>query len=175
MDLRRRVRDALLEYGICPGGTEFRSLNYRTGIGAGAKENPWYDFYNWSAIPVNTKGTLTTEQSNHQNQLEAKLANELMVTLFRHTTRHLEGFGQGWVSCLLHGDPSPSFIQIMDSVIRMLGVRKQHSYSPYKPIGSNSDLPKFAERYINRTSTNSHDIQQQLMRLGVADVGFKNN
>jgi Lhr-like helicase len=174
MDLRRRVRDALLEYGICPGGTEFRSLNYRTGIGAGAKLNPWFDFYNWTATPVNTKGTLTTEQSNHQNQLEAKLANELMATLFRHTTRHLEGFGQGWVSCLLQGDPSPSFIQIMDSVIRMLGVRKQHTYSPYKPIGSNSDLPKFAERYINRTSTNSHDIQQQLMRLGVADVGFNN-
>jgi len=173
-DLRRRIRDALLKYGICPGGTEFRSLNYRSGIDAGARLNPWFDFYDWTSIPVNPRGTLTTEQSNHQSQLEAKLANELMATLFRHTTRHLEGFGQGWVSCLFQADHSLSLIPITDAVIRMLGVRKQHIYSPYRPIGSNSNLPGFAERYINRTSTNSNDIQQQLIRLKVAEVGFNN-
>jgi len=170
MDLRRRIRDALLEYGICQGGTEFRSLNYSTGTGAGKNWNSWFDSYDWKTIPVKTKASLTPEQSDHQRELEAKLANELMATLFRHTTRHLEGFGQGWVSFAFQNALSTNLIQVTDAVIRMLGVRKRHKYSIFKWIGSNLELPQFSKNYIEKlTSIVSLNDVQQILQSNVGE------
>jgi len=131
------------------------------GIGSGKRLYPWFDLYNWTT-PVNTKGSLNPEQGDHQTHLEAKLANELMAALFRYTNKNLESFGQGWVSFLPQVNLSENLIQVIDAVIRMLGVRKQHTYSIFHRIGSNLSLPKFSENYINKLAGtfSIHDIQQ---------------
>ena len=164
LNLRRTVRDALLQYGICPGGTDFRALKYSVGQGSGQSWQPWFNCYNWTGNSITTIVAPTQQQSNHINRLEDMLTNELMYALFPHIARTLEGLAQGWVSYQPHGNPSPRLIEATEAVIRQLGTRKLHRYFPYFHPGNNLDLPNFARRYINRTGLAPADVQQQLIQ-----------
>ncbi|HEY9694172.1 MAG TPA: DEAD/DEAH box helicase [Oculatellaceae cyanobacterium] len=165
LDLRRAVRDKLLEYGICPGGTDFKALKYSVGQGSGQNWQPWFDCYNWTGNSITPIVAPTPQQSNHINRLEDMLTDELMYAIFPHIARTIEGLAQGWVSYQAQGNPSPRLIEATEAVIRQLGTRKLHRYFPYFRVGNNSNLPKFAERYINRTGLAPADVQQQLTQL----------
>ncbi|MEO1373222.1 MAG: DEAD/DEAH box helicase [Cyanobacteria bacterium J06635_10] len=175
LELRQKVRDTLLEYGICPGGSSLDILHYTIGQGRGRQRQPWFDCYNWTANPTTEVFPLNNEQNRHIGVMEARLTEELMYALFPHIARTLEGLGQGWVSYQSVGNPPSRVIEAVDAVIRQLGIRKLHNYSrnTYYP-GSNTDLPGFAERYIQRTGLNPQDIQQQLLQSQVG-ISSSNN
>lgn len=164
LNLRRTVRDALLQYGICPGGTDFKALKYSVGQGSGQNWQPWFDCYNWTGNSITPIVAPTQQQSNHINRLEDILADELMYAIFPHIARTLEGLAQGWVSYQPQGNPSPRLIEATEAVIRQLGTRKSYRYFPYFRLGSDSNLSKFAQRYINRTGLSLADVQQQLIQ-----------
>jgi DEAD/DEAH box helicase domain-containing protein len=172
LNLRRTVRDALLEYGICPGGSDFRALKYRVGQGSGQEWQAWFECYHWVGNSVTQIVSPTPQQSNHVTRLEDLLTAELMYALFQHIARTIEGLGQGWVSYQPQGNPTPTLIQATEAVIRQLGTRKLHRYFPYFRLGNNSDLSNFAQRYIARTGLASADIQQQLIQ---SQVGIPSN
>jgi Lhr-like helicase len=172
LDLRRTVRDKLLEYGICPGGTDFRALKYSLGQGSGQNWQHWFDCYHWGSNSVTPIVSPTPQQSNHINRLEDLLTAELMYAIFPHIARTIEGLGQGWVSYQPQGNPTPTLIQATEAVIRQLGTRKLHRYFPYFRLGNNSDLSNFAQRYIARTGLAPADIQQQLIQ---SQVGIPSN
>ncbi|QLL29539.1 DEAD/DEAH box helicase [Thermosynechococcus sichuanensis E542] len=164
LDLRRQLRDSLLEYGICPGGTDFSSLNYSVGQGSGKEWHPWFDCYSWD-IPVVPVSAITAEQKNHLDRLEAKLTDEIMYALFVHVARVLENTGQGWVSYAPADNPSNTLIEVVDAVIRQLGVRRLHRYSSYFKPGNNKSLPRYSDKYISRISdVSKSDVLEQLTK-----------
>lgn len=163
-DLIQKVRDELLKYGICPGGSSLEVLSYDVGQGRGIQKHDWFDCYNWSGNPIIPIAPLSNEQSRHIDQMEAKLTEELMYALFPHIARTLEGLGQGWVSYQQHGNPSARLIQAVDAVIRELGFRKLHNYSNntfYQ--GTDINLRGFARRYVERANLIAGDVEQQLL------------
>lgn len=163
LDLRRKLRDSLLQHGICPGGTDFSALNYSVGQNSGKEWHSWFGCYEWgtSVVPVSS---ITPEQNNHLDRLEVKLADEMMYAIFIHVARVLENIGQGWVSYSPVGNPSDVLIEMVDAVIRQLGIRRLHRYSSYFHPGDNRGLPGYSERYSNRiTSASSTDVPRQLI------------
>lgn len=173
LELRQKVRDALLECGICPGGSSFRALNYSIGQNQGQQWYSWFECYNWSGNSVTRIFPATQTQTDHATRLEDMLTAELMNPLFDHMVRTMEGFGQGWVSYQpLENTPS-KIIEATDAVIRQLGIRRRHQYSKFFYPGTDYNLPSFAQKYIESTGLKTQDIQQQLLnsQAGISASG----
>lgn len=167
LNLRDKVRDALLNYGICPGKPGFETLNYSVGQRRGRQTYPWFECYNWNANPVARVIPANQDQRHHADRLEAMLIEELMYALFPHIARTLEGLGQGLVSYEPQGNPPPSRVEATEAVIRQLGIRKLHRYFQSFSPGNDRNLSNLIRRYINRTGEQPADVEQQLMQSGV--------
>ncbi|MCT7963467.1 DEAD/DEAH box helicase [Laspinema sp. D1] len=167
LNLRDKVRDALLNYGICPGRPGFESMKYTVGRGKGKQTFSWFECYNWDANPVARVIPGSSEQRYHADLLDAMLREEVMYALFPHTARTLEGLAQGWVSYQPHGNPRPRLVEVTEAVIRQLGIQKLHRYSPYFYPGTDSNLSKWVQRYVERTGLAPADVQQQFIQSGV--------
>ncbi|MHC5771236.1 MAG: DEAD/DEAH box helicase [Nostoc sp.] len=164
LELRQKVRDALLECGICPGGSSFRALNYWVGQNQGQQKHPWFECYNWSGNSVTRIFPATQTQTDHTTQLEDMLTAELMNPLFDNMVRTMEGFGQGWVSYQPPKNTPPKIIQATDAVIRQLGIRRRHQHSTFFYPGTDNKLLRLAQNYIESTGLKPEDIQQQLLQ-----------
>lgn len=174
VDLRRKVRDALLQYGICPGGTDFSSLHYSVGQNSGKEWKPWYECYDWKES-ISLLVSPTPEQRNHVDRLEGSLTSEIMYAIFIHTVRVLEVLGQGWVTASSLGNSSVEINQVVDAVIRQLGVRRLHRYSDHVQMNSpTSDLPRFVKNYISRTGIERDTIQHLLIQSKAGIASSKN-
>jgi Lhr-like helicase len=167
LNLSHKVRDALLTYGICPGGSTFKAMNYSVGQGGGKQWLPWFDCYNWTENTVTPLVTPTEEQSDHIDRLGAKLSEALMFLLFPHIARTFEGIGQGWLSYKPQGKPSNKIIQATEAVIRQLGIRRSHIYSPFFIPGNENTLPTFAQRYMRNINLEPKAVEQQLIQSQV--------
>ena len=170
-NLLGKIKNALLEYGICPGGSSFKALNYLVGRGSGGDWQPWFNCYNWTGDLV--EQIAAKSEQDHVVLLEKMLIEELMYALFPHTARTLEGLGQGWVSYEPQGNPSPKLIEATEAAIRQLGIRKRHPYFEKFYPGNDSNLPKLAERYIKKAGLSPEDVRQQLIqsKVGIASGG----
>ncbi|MEH2078036.1 MAG: DEAD/DEAH box helicase, partial [Nostoc sp.] len=168
LELRQKVRDALLECGICPGGSSFRALNYWVGQNQGQQKHPWFECYNWSGNSVTRIFPATQTQTDHTTQLEDMLTAELMNPLFDNMVRTMEGFGQGWVSYQPPKNTPPKIIQATDAVIRQLGIRRRHQHSTFFYPGTDNKLLRLSQNYIESTGLKPEDIQQQLLQSQAA-------
>lgn len=167
LNLRDKVRDALLNYGICPGRPGFNSMQYTVGRDRGRRTFSWFECYNWNANPVARVIPGSSEQRNHADRLDAMLAEELMYALFPHIARTLEGLAQGWVSYQPHGNPSSRLIEATEAAIRQLGIRKWHRYFEFFHLGNDSNLSNLVRRYIERAGLSPADVLQQLVQSQV--------
>ncbi|OAD22931.1 DEAD/DEAH box helicase domain-containing protein, partial [Candidatus Thiomargarita nelsonii] len=167
LNLSHKVRDALLTYGICPGGSTFKAMNYSVGQGGGKQWLPWFGCYNWTEDAVTPLVTPTEEQSRHIDRLGVKLSEALMSLLFMHIARTFEGIGQGWLSYQPQGEPSDKIIQATEAVIRQLGIRRSHIYTPYFIPGNENTLPAFAQRYMMNVNLEPKAVEQQLIQSQV--------
>lgn len=168
LDLRCKLRDSLLQYGICPGGTDFTALNYSVGQSGGREWHSWFSCYDWRT-PVVPISPITPEQNNHLDRLEGKLADEMMYAIFVHVARVLENIGQGWVSYSPVDNASDVLIQVVDAVIRQLGIRRLHRYSSYFRPGTDQNLPRYSEKYSSIiTNISASDVLQQLIGSNAA-------
>ncbi|OQW92707.1 MAG: DEAD/DEAH box helicase [Thiotrichaceae bacterium IS1] len=163
LSLRHQVRDALLNLGICPGGSSFRAIKYPVGQNGGKEWREWFTCYDWTHGTCNKLVNPTTEQELHIQYLETKLMEEFMLALFRHVARTFEGVGQGWVSYLPQGSPLTKVIEATEAVIRQLGTRRSHRYSPYFRPGNISDLPAFARNYLGNAGLSPEEVSKQLL------------
>lgn len=164
LQLRDKIKEALLHYGICPGGSTFKALNYPVGQAAGKEWLPWFGCYQWGENTVTPLVAPTEEQQRHLEYLGTKLSEELMFLLFRHTARTFEGLGQGWVSYQLQGNPSTKLVQATEAVIRQLGIRRLHRYSRYFRPGNQTVLPAYARQYLDIVHISSEEVQRQLLQ-----------
>ena len=167
-DLVKKVRDDLLKYGICPGGSSQDVLKYYVGQGRAREEYLWFDCYNWTennTIPIYPA---SEEQNRHIQRMETRLTKELMSALFPHIARTLEGLGQGWVSYQPQGNPNAKLIEAVNAVIRELGIRKLHNFSSNSfYLGNDRSLRGFARRYVERANLLTQDVEQQLSDVGI--------
>jgi Lhr-like helicase len=164
LELRQKVRDGLLEYGICPGGSSFRALSYLDGQNQNQQRTPWFSCYDWSNNAVTKVSPLSQTQIDHSNYLESLLTAELMNPLFDHVVRTMEGFGQGWVSYQPVRNISSKITEAVDAIIRQLGVRRRHKYSKFFYPGNDSNLPGFVRNYLKSTNLTLQDIEQELLQ-----------
>ena len=166
--LVKKVRDDLLKYGICPGGSSRDILKYYVGQGRGREEYLWFNCYNWTGNNVIPIYPASGEQNRHIDRMETRLTEELMYALFPHLARTLEGLGQGWISYQPIGNPNPRLIEVVDAVIRQLGVRKLHNFSSFNfYLGNDQFLRGFASRYVERANLLPQDVEQQLSDVGI--------
>jgi DEAD/DEAH box helicase domain-containing protein len=164
LELQIKLKNALLSYGICPGGATLDALRYPEKD----SENLWFECYNWTDPKVTVITSPNNSQNTHINRLNQLLIKELMYAMFPHTARTFESLGQGWISYESQGNPSPNVIEIVDAVIRQLGIRRYHIYDDFHIIGSDSSLLTYLQRYINRTGVSLIDVQDQLTNSGAA-------
>ena len=95
---------------------------------------------------------------------------ELMYALFPHMARTLEGLGQGWVSYRPFSNPSSDIINATEAVIRQLGVRRMHNYTPWFKAGNDDTLRAISRNYLNNLGIPPATVQQQLLQAG-ATIG----
>ena len=165
INLRGTVRDKLLRVGICPGGPTFNAKHYPP---RGRNRSLWFTCYDWSNSVPMSQINASPEQQSHITRLQNLLTEELMYALFPHLARTLEGLGQGWVSYRPQNNPSQVLIDIVDAIIRQLGVRKLHQYSSWvqRQLGHNNDLRRYCREYITKVGVTNIEVQQQLLQSG---------
>jgi hypothetical protein len=157
------VYDALLQLGICPGGSEFTAKHYKSQ----SQWESWFTCYDWSSGTPTQQVGASTAQSQHIIRMAEQLASEVMYALFPHTSRTLEGLGQGRVSYRPYGNPSPDVVIAVDAAIRLLSTRRAHRYarSTFRN-GTKDDLRGFIKKYLNVRGISEMDVQQQLLQSG---------
>jgi DEAD/DEAH box helicase domain-containing protein len=162
----------LLRCGVCPGGTEFNILNYRQQANDGPWV-PWWTCYDWQAVVPRPRDPLTGEQRSHISSLEQGLLAELMYALFPHKARTFEGLGQGWVTFGAAAALPSEQRQLLDAIIRMLGIRRLHTYRGvkrfirYYPV---TTLPKYVERYASAaTGDSATQVSERLVEQGIIE------
>lgn len=160
-NLRGTVRDQLLERGICPGGSTY----WAKGYGSANDRHHWSECYDWNDQIPTPVVNRDQRQSNHLERMESMLMSELMYALFPHMARTLEGLGQGRVSYLPHELPPADLVDVVETVIRQMGIRRLHKYQlPLFEAGDDEDLRRYATEYIERCQVSVSEVQQQLLQ-----------
>lgn len=160
--ISRSVFRELLRNGICPGGTEFLSLNFKKKAGEPGGWIPWWNSYNWesgSPLPVDP---MTAEMRSHIGKMEEGILAELMYALFPHKARTFEGLGQGLVTFAAPESVTASQRQLLDAIIRMLAFRRLHTYRGVKRWRRFYPLEKLPRYVIQYAGTATGDAETQI-------------
>ncbi len=168
--LRGPMFNRLLARGICPGGSEGRVLRYRF---ADKDRRPWHDLWDWNSVGANTKIGRTDTQINHFGRLQDALLGELMYALFPHMARTFEGLGQGYISYLPAGEPTPALKNAVEGVIRQLGVRRQYLYARYVDPGDNGKMRSFSRDYLGFTKQTESRVLNELLASGAGSASAR--
>ncbi len=164
--LRGEISKTLLELGMCPGGPTSSALWYRAAPGQSQKWQEWYAVYDWTEGEPRGLVNPSVEQRNHVVRMENLLTGELMYALFRHVARTVEGLGQGWVSYQPPDGVAPQMVEVVDAVIRQLGVRRRHQYSENFYDGTETRLHRAAARYVANRGIVPAEVERQLLDTG---------
>lgn len=176
--LRDVVRDALLAIGMAPGGSNWKSLKYRSEIGGDRVWTDWHNCYDWaradrqgSAIAPQAIHPTTGWQQAHVTRMTSALMAELMVALFPHHARTVEGLGLGRVSFRTDREFAAATTHAIDALIRSLAVSRIHTASESVwTTGSNKDqLRKKDARYLSAVGVSQQDIEGTLRSEGVTE------
>lgn len=165
LELRNKVHDELLRNGICPGGALPEVLNYWIN----RNRQDWFSCYNWqnlqSQVVPPEIANPTNEQKRHIQTINNKLFAEIMYGLFPHRARTVESIGLGWVSANWVGTPSSKESEVLQAIIREMGVRRVYQYSDYLWEGTEQKLPKYAEYYIDKINQAEPSLSLAVERI----------
>ena len=174
--LRGIVRDALLLVGMAPGGSNWKSLKYRSEIGGDRVYKDWYDCYDWSRVQQQGKAVAPLAahsandwQQSHISRMSTALMSEMLVALFPHHARTVEGLGLGRVSGAYEHQLSVAMEHAIDALIRSLAVSRIYLGSEaIWTSGSNSDrLRRKDVRYLIAVGVSDHETERQLQTAGI--------
>lgn len=163
--LRNKVRDELLRNGICPGGALKDVLEYWIN------RNPqdWFRCYNWQnlqnrMVPPEVTSP-TDEQQRHIQTINNRLFAEIMYGLFPHRARTVESVGLGWVSANWVGTPNLKESEVLQAIIREMGIRRVYQYADYLWEGTEQQLPKYAEYYVDKINQAEPSLSIDIDRI----------
>lgn len=164
-DIRNAVRDDLLKLGTAPGGNDYRRRFYLIDRRRRAE---WFTMYEWGSEVPGLRPQLSETTQQLIADIDAGLLSELMYAAFPHRARTLEGLGQGRVSCQLP-IARDDVRQAVETVIRLMGVRRLHRLAQHYHEGESEDLPAFARRYLDScTAVSAQEVSQVLRSAGAA-------
>ena len=159
------VEDELVAVGICPGGV---AQDERT-FGEGGNQVQWHAGWNWPEDPTRRPTRTLTDPNNIVGTLRAHLTDTIMYTLFPHVSRSFEALGVGWVSYNYRPGTSRLLIDISETVIRQLGIKKQHTASWFNQGGNQTTtLSKDIREYITKSGLAVDDVIEELTSAGAA-------
>lgn len=176
--LRGVIRDALLTIGMAPGGSNRTSLMYRPRVGGDRIDRDWFDCYDWTraerdGVPVAPVAvhSATDWQRSHMDLMSTTLMAELMVALFPHHARTVEGLGLGKVSFRSHDQLSEATTRAIDALIRSLAVSRIFisSESVWTTGSSREHLRKKDARYLAAIGVSQSDTESRLQTNGVTE------
>ena len=165
LELRGKVHDELLRNGICPGGALPGVLIYRVE----KKNQEWFRCYNWQNLqsnPIPTRiASPIVEQERHIANIDDKLFAEIMYGLFPHRSRTIESIGIGWVSANWLGTPNPKELEVLQAIIREMGIRRIYRYADYLQPGEEQKSPKYVENYIEKINRKDSSLNLAMERI----------
>ena len=172
--IRDKVKFEMLTMGFNPGGNGFWESNFRVRVGNDDEYHPWHECYDWSQEMPQLKQDLPQEARRLLDNIDTALMQELMLTLFLHSVRTLESLGAGWATYEPQSEPDDAVIMATETVIRMLGVRRNHRYSSSFFAGEETRLPRYISKYLNRINVSEAEVHNQLAAAGIAVPGDAN-
>ena len=170
-DIRDRVKQEMLEMGFNPGGNGFRESYYWVEVGGEDERHSWHECYDWSRATPHLKHDHPPEADSLLTRIDAALMRELMLILFLHSVRTLESLGVGWATYKPFGQPDASVIMATDTVIRMLGIRRNHKYSGTFRPGAEISLPRYITKYLDSANVLPSEVVKQLIDSNLAAPG----
>ena len=171
-NLLAAVYKLLLQHGIPPGGSTHSLQSYTTSSGGSREIHPWHTCFDWQndvPVPISTP---SPEVGRFLAQVDLHLRNRIMFDVFRHTARTFESLGIGWITFQPNGRLSADQQQAIDSVIRLLGTKRRHIFSPYFLPGDGSQLDKSTTRYLQMVNIDPADVVHQLLQSKAGRPGI---
>ena len=165
--IKSRVEQEFLKLGLNPGGNGYRENYYRD---QNNEESSWTEIYDWpqpaqSAQPApQRKPVLSNQAERLYDRIDFALMRELMLTLFQHAIRTLESLGEGWATFRPDSGADEAVVGAAETVVRMLGIRRRHSYSDTFYPGDNDELPKYITDYLKAAGVSENAVKDMLAR-----------
>ena len=176
--LRGVIRDALLAVGMAPGGSNYLSLKYRPQSGGDRGWRDWFDCYDWTRVGQNGNAAppvihhMTDWQRSHVDRMATTLLSELMVALFPHQARTIEGLGLGRINLREDFDQplAPLVSRTIDAIIRSLSVSRIYTGSDtiWTTGNSRDQLRRKEAAFADATGAGRRDVERALKTQGQA-------
>ena len=166
--IKDKVKLEFLRLGLNPGGNGYAANYYRD---QNDDERPWTGIYDWSQPVPQLKPDPPTGSEGLHDKIDVALTREIMYTLFPHAVRTLEGMGEGWVRFRPDRYADDAVAGATETVIRMLGIRRRHSYSDSFNPGAIDGFPKFIRDYLEAAGVSEDAVKNQFIQSGIGVGG----
>ena len=121
-----------------------------------------HECYDWSQEMPRRKPSLPEEASGLLDKINSALMREIMFTIFRHSAKTMESMGEGWATYKYPKDTDPNVVGTVETVIRMLGIRRRYRYSEYFLPDGETKLPRYVEKYLENAGVAKSELERQL-------------
>ena len=166
--IKDKVKLEFLRLGLNPGGNGYAANYFRD---QNDDERPWTEIYDWSQPVPQLKPDPPTGSEGLHDKIDVALTREIMYTLFPHAVRTLEGMGEGWVRFRPDRYADDAVAGATETVIRMLGIRRRHSYSDSFNPGDIDGFPKFIRDYLEAAGVSEDAVKNQFIQSGIGVGG----
>ena len=162
--VKNKVKLEFLKLGLNPGGNGYFANHYQD---QNDEERSWTEIYDWSQFVPQQKPDLPAGAEGLYEKMDVALTREIVYTLFPHAVRTLEGMGEGWATFRPDRDAAAAVVGATETVIRMLGIRRRHSYSDSFYPGDADDFPKFIRDYLEAAGVGENAVKKQFAESGI--------
>ena len=157
-----------LMMGLNPGGNGYRENYFQDQNG---EDRAWTEIYDWSRRVPQRNPDLTDQAERLYERMDFALTREIMYTPFLHAARTLESMGEGWVTFRPDKYADEAVTGAVETVIRMLGIRRRHSYSDTFRAGDSDRFPKYILDYLEAAGVSESAVKYQFARSGISVRG----
>ena len=166
--IRDKVRLDMLNMGFNPGGNGYKESHYNIED----SRHEWYECYDWSQPTAQVKPSLPPQANRLLDRMDSALMREIMFTIFRHSAKTMESMGEGWATYKYPKDTDPNVVGAVETVIRMLGIRRHYRYSDYFYDGDKTDLPRYILKYLEKAGVAKSEVERQLKTAKLETPGY---
>ena len=170
--IRDRVRLTMLKMGFNPGGNGYKESQYNIRVGNVDEIHDWHECYDWSQEAPQSKPSLPDEAKGLLGKINSALMREIMFTIFRHSAKTMESMGEGWATYRPPKDADPKVVSAVETVIRLLGVRRHYLHSDYFYDGGNTELPRYVLNYLEKAGVSQSEVEHQLKTANLEAPGY---
>ena len=165
--IKDRMKLEFLTMGLNPGGNGYRANYYQN---QNDEDRPWTELYDWTRRVPQRNPEPTDHERLYEN-MDYALTREIMFTLFQHAVRTLESMGEGWVTFRPDKDIDEAVVGAAETVIRMLGIRRRHSYSDTFRVGDSARFPKYIRDYLKAAGVDEGAVRDLFARAKIGVRG----